>query len=65
LPGQALAGPPEGVSGRMVLDEVAIWVGQYRKADDDVRMAMLKKLRRANDPRIAVELVEHHTWIGG
>jgi hypothetical protein len=63
LPGKAVAGPPEGVSGKMVLvcDEVATWCRQFRRErDDETRMRMLKRLKRTDDPRVAVVLGE--TW---
>ena len=33
LPGKAVAGPPEGVSGKMVLDEAADGLRRYRGND--------------------------------
>jgi hypothetical protein len=35
LPGQAVAGPPEGMSGKMVFDEVADGLRKYRKEEDE------------------------------
>jgi len=63
LPGQALAGPPEGVSGRMALapDEVADGLRKYRltkgrkeRGDLLCRLA----LASSKDPRVAVALGE-------
>jgi hypothetical protein len=34
-PGEAIAGPPEGPSGRMVFDEVADGLRKYRAVDDN------------------------------
>jgi hypothetical protein len=59
LPGTALAGPPEGVSGKMVLDKVADGLRQYRQAKGlAVRKRLLKKLAPTHDPRVAVTLGE-------
>jgi hypothetical protein len=59
LPGQALAGPPEGVSGRMALDEAADGLRQYRREADSRRRAdCLKRLAPTGDPRAAVALGE-------
>jgi hypothetical protein len=59
LPGQALAGPPEGVSGRMVLDEVADGLRCYRKeTDPERRIAWLKRLAPYDDPRVVVALID-------
>ena len=47
LPGKAVAGPPEGVSGKMVLtpDEVADGLRRYRHAlDPATRLALMQKL---------------------
>jgi hypothetical protein len=55
----AAAGPPEGVSGRMVLapDEVADGLRQYRQAQDQaIRLAWLKKLAPTRDSRVALAL---------
>ena len=63
LPGKAVAGPPEGVSGKMVLvcDEVAAWCRQFRRErDDETRMTLLGRLKRIDDPRVAVVL--GRTW---
>jgi hypothetical protein len=68
LGSSAAAGPPEGVSGRMAFDDVADGLRKYRKEnDDDKRLAWLKKLAPARDPRVAVALGEalsdHCDWI--
>jgi hypothetical protein len=55
----ALAGPPEGASGTMVLDEVAEGLRQYRQETDPAkRLAWLQKLGATGDPRVALALVE-------
>jgi hypothetical protein len=55
MPGQIiLAGPPEGVSGRMVLDEVADGLRKFRKERNLVRcIECLKQLTPAQEPRVA------------
>ncbi|HEX5269873.1 MAG TPA: hypothetical protein VFW33_05280 [Gemmataceae bacterium] len=59
LPGAALAGPPEGASGRMVLDEVADGLRKVRKENDPAkRLGWLKRQARTRDPRVAVALGE-------
>jgi hypothetical protein len=56
-PGNAVAGPPEGVSERMVLDEVAEGLRDYRQErDPEKRLAWLKRLAPTKDPRVAVAL---------
>jgi hypothetical protein len=58
LPGQALAGPPEGVSGRMV-EEVAEGLKRYRKETDEwERLTCLRKLVPTHDPRVAILLYQ-------
>jgi hypothetical protein len=55
----AFAGPPDGVSGRMVLDEVADGLRRYHKETDETRrVEWLWKLARTRDPRVAVALGE-------
>src|SRR5438309_980167 len=55
----ALAGPPEAVSGRMVLDEVADGLRRYRNEGDvGKRMEILWRLAPTGDPRVAVALGE-------
>lgn len=57
LPGNAVAGPPEGVSGRMVFDEVADGLRKYRKEKDpEKRIGWLEKLAPTKDPRVAMAL---------
>jgi hypothetical protein len=62
LPGQAVAGPPERVSGKMVLDEVVDGLRRYRRAKDaDARIKLVEKLIKlapTRDPRVAVALGE-------
>jgi hypothetical protein len=58
-PGKAVAGPPEGVSGKMVLDEVADGLRQYRMTrDQNRRINWLERLAPTGDPRVAVALGE-------
>jgi hypothetical protein len=57
VPGQTVAGPPEGVSGRMVFDEVGVGLDRYgREKDPAKRLAWLKRLAPTKDPRVAVAL---------
>ena len=57
LPGKAVAGPPEGVSGKMVFDEVANALRKYRKeTDHDRRVRWLRKLAPMCDVRVALAL---------
>jgi hypothetical protein len=59
LPGQALAGPPEGVSGRMAFDAVADGLRKYAKeTDPEMRAGRLAALAPSQDPRVAVALGE-------
>jgi hypothetical protein len=59
LPGRAVAGPPEGASGRMVFDEVADGLRKYRaEQDQEKRYERLRRLAPTHDPRIAVVLGE-------
>jgi hypothetical protein len=59
LTGQALAGPPEGASGKMVFDEVADGLRKYRKEKDaGKRCRLMDRLAETGDPRVAVELGE-------
>jgi hypothetical protein len=56
-PGTALAGPPEGASGKMVLDEVADGLRKYRNATEpQSRLRWLGKLALTRDPRVAILL---------
>jgi hypothetical protein len=60
-PGMAVAGPPEGVSGKMVYDEVADGLRKYRKEKDcQKRLQWMVKLAPTRDPRVAIALVEAH-----
>jgi hypothetical protein len=60
LPAPAVAGPPEGVSGRMVFDEVTDALRRYhRETDDDKRIAWLERLAPARDPRVALLIWEY------
>jgi hypothetical protein len=56
----AAAGPPEGVSGRMVFaDEVADGLRECAmEAAPERRLARLRKLAATQDPRVAIVLVE-------
>jgi hypothetical protein len=55
----ATAGPPEGPSGRMELDEVADGLRRYRKETDAAKRARwLEKLAPTKDPRVGVALGE-------
>jgi hypothetical protein len=59
LPGMAVAGPPDGVSGKMVLDQVADGLRRYRKeSDEDRRLELLNQLAPSRDPRVAIALGE-------
>jgi hypothetical protein len=62
LPGLApriVAGPPDGASGNMVLDEVADGLRKYRKEKDpEKRAAWLERLAPSKDPRVALALGE-------
>jgi hypothetical protein len=51
----ALAGPPDGASGKTVLDEVADGVRRYRQSANPLtRIAWLRKLAPTHDPRVTV-----------
>jgi hypothetical protein len=53
------AGPPEGASGRMVLDEVADGLRRSSRATDDgKRIAYLERIAPTHDPRVAIFLGE-------
>jgi hypothetical protein len=57
--GRAVASPPEGVSGRMVLDEVVDGLRRYDAARTEAaRVAWLRALKQTRDPRVAVVLGE-------
>jgi hypothetical protein len=56
-PWPAVAGPPEGVSGRMAFDEVAEGLRKYGKETDrEKRIRWLRKLAPTGDVRVAVAL---------
>jgi hypothetical protein len=60
----AIAGPPEAVSGRMVLDAVegGLWACRMER-DAKKRTRLLEKLAETRDPRVGVflgELLERH-----
>jgi hypothetical protein len=58
-PGMALAGPAEGVSGKMVFDDVADRLRKYcREKDADKRYDRLAVLAETHDPRVAIILGE-------
>jgi hypothetical protein len=59
LPVPGLAGPPEGVSGAMALDEVAGGLRKHARGTDPERRAgRLAALAPSQDPRVAVALGE-------
>ena len=61
LPGKAVAGPPEGVSGKMVLlrDDITDGLRKYRKEKElGKRIVWLEKLAPTQDPREAIALGE-------
>ncbi|HEX5271203.1 MAG TPA: hypothetical protein VFW33_11970 [Gemmataceae bacterium] len=60
-PGKAVAGPPEGVSGKMVLrtDPIAEGLRRCHQVEDrGKRLELLEKLAATEDPRVAVALAE-------
>ena len=58
---KAVAGPPEGVSGKMVFDEVADGLRKYQKETDwRKRLQWMVKLAPTCDPRVAIALVMAH-----
>jgi hypothetical protein len=58
-PGSAVAGPPEGVSGKLVLDKAGAGLDRYHKETDPARRAeWLTALAPTRDPRVAVALGE-------
>ena len=62
LPGKAVAGPPEGVSGKMVfVDKVAQALRDCRTENDlDKHYRRLRELAPTHDPRVAVALVDEY-----
>ena len=62
----AAAGPPEGISGQMVLDEVSEGLRKYRQETDEARRTeWLRRLAPSGDPRVALELWEVFAWVRG
>jgi hypothetical protein len=64
LSGPTLAGPPEGVSGKMVMarDEVADELRKYRQEIlPTARLRWLKKHASTKDPRVALAIGEATT----
>jgi hypothetical protein len=60
LSGEAVAGPPDRASGRMVRDEVAVGLSRYRReTDDSRRVEWLRKLAPTRDPRVGLALGEY------
>jgi hypothetical protein len=58
-PGMALAGPPEGASGKMVFDRVADGLRTFRKEKHTGRgWRLMNRLAATGDPRVAVALGE-------
>jgi hypothetical protein len=58
-PGKAVAGLPEGASGKLVFDEVADGLRKYRQeTDHDRRVRWLRKLAPTCDVRVAVALTD-------
>jgi hypothetical protein len=58
-PVTALAGPPEGASGKMAFDRVGAGLDRYRKEKDPAkRLGWLTRLAPTRDPRVAVALGE-------
>ncbi len=65
-----VAGPPAGVSGKLVLDEVADGLRKYGREKDLARRAqLLQRLAPTTDPRVAVALGEAmddpNDWMAG
>ena len=57
--GNAFAGPPDGVSGKMEFDRVAEGLRKYHKeTDPEKRLAWLQTLGATGDPRVALALVD-------
>lgn len=62
LPVPLAAGPPEGPSARMVFDEVADGLRQFRAEQDETkRVEWIGKLARTRDPRVAIALAGART----
>jgi hypothetical protein len=63
-PGEAVAGPPERASGKIVVDKVADDILRYRKARSLAdRIAWLERMAPTRDPRVAIALWE--TYVTG
>jgi hypothetical protein len=59
-PAKVAAGPPEGVSGKMVLDEVSEGLRRYRQeSNENERVMLLRKLSTTRDPRVGVAIGEY------
>jgi hypothetical protein len=59
LLGRAGAGPPEGMSGKMVFDQAADGLQKYRKeTETERRIGRLLLLHKVDDVRVAVALGE-------
>jgi hypothetical protein len=57
--GSVVAGPPEGVSGKMALDNVEDGLRRYRQEkDNEKRYRLLERLALTRDPRVALALGE-------
>jgi hypothetical protein len=51
--GQAVAGPPEAVFGKLLFDDVAYWLRRYdRETNRDKRLLWLEQLARRRDARV-------------
>jgi hypothetical protein len=60
-PVKALAGPPEGPSGKMAFDTVADGLRKYHKEKDpEKHIRWLEKLAPTHDPRVAIALGEYY-----
>ena len=58
-PGKAVAGPPEGVSGKMTFLDATPGLQAYRKEKDDKkRSEWRERLAPSRDPRVAIMLWE-------
>ena len=58
LPVKSVARPPEGVSGKIVLDEVADGLRRYQAEKDEGKVCLdiLKRLAPTRDPRVGMAL---------
>jgi hypothetical protein len=58
--GKVAAGPPERVSGKMVIDEVSEGLRRYRQtSDENRRVDWLRRLAPTRDPRVALAMGEY------